>query len=131
VALEAAAGENSTAKLHTAPGRSVPHVVVEAKSVGTTVDKTWIVVVPVFVSITICAAETLPICVLANVSELCDKVKALRTAEVAGSLDTKGVTTPPKTNVSGLEIASLSRSNAPVSERGVALEPARTSSIGA
>ena len=42
------------------------------------------VVVPVFDSVTACVAEALPVCVVANVSELCDAVYAASGAVFEG-----------------------------------------------
>jgi hypothetical protein len=131
VEVEAAVGVNSKTKLQAAPGSRVEHVLVDTKSVETVVERTWIAVVPVFVSTTVCASDILPICVLAKVRAFSDRMKELRIAEVAGSLETTGITEPPIGRISGLEIASLSIVKTLSSKRGVAVELLSTSSIGA
>jgi hypothetical protein len=70
VALVAFVGVNITLKLQPAPGSTASQVVVVGKSTAGSIDNTCIVVVPVFVSVTICAAEALPSAVFANVSAL-------------------------------------------------------------
>jgi hypothetical protein len=70
----ALAGVNVTLMLHIAPGSSVVQVLVVLKSGGAIDPSQCRVAVPVFVSVTVCAAEALPTGVLAKLSALCERL---------------------------------------------------------
>jgi hypothetical protein len=132
VAELAFVGVNVTVTPQVAPGRTVAQVVVAVKSAAGSTEATWIVVVPVFVSVTVCAAEALPTCVFANVRALLLSAYAASTAELAGLLDAIGSTKPLNATNCGLAAASLSILRLPTSFRvPLVLDPVATSSIGA
>ena len=89
------------------------------------------VAVPVLSSVTVCGALTLPAMVLAKVSELCDAVSTANGGALLGVETLIGVELPVKSIMFGLEAASLSITNSPVSlVAGGEMEPLATWLIG-
>ncbi len=85
VAVEVLCGVKTMVSVQLVPGRSVAQVLEAVKSVEVAIDRIWIVVVPVFDSVTVCGVEALPAMVVAKVSELCDRVKAASGAAFEGA----------------------------------------------
>ena len=125
-------GRKLTEKVQVLPGATVVQVVVAVKSVVEFVERMWRVVVPVLVSITVCAAEALPMVVLRKVREPCESWNVARTEELAGELERMGTAVPVRARVVGLEAASDSRVRVPASVRGsVLVVPVGNSLMGA
>ena len=132
VDVEAVVGVKATEKVQVLPGATVVQVVVAVKSVVEFVERMWRVVVPVLVSITVCAAEALPMVVLRKVREPCESWNVARTEELAGELERMGTAVPVRARVVGLEAASDSRVRVPASVRGsVLVVPVGNSLMGA
>ena len=85
------------------------------------------VAVPVFFRVMLCGGDTPPTAVLAKVSDPCDVANAASGAVFEGDDTMTGIELPLKSIRSGLDAASLSIVNVPVSDSdGGGEEPAAT-----
>jgi len=106
VIAEVVVGANSTLMLHVLPGASVAQSLVTVKSCGDATAPKCKIVVPVFCTVTLCAADEDPVAVFANVSAPSDSEYAASTAPDEGDEETTGPTEPCSNTVIGLVAAS-------------------------
>jgi hypothetical protein len=108
-------GVNATVTPQLAPATNIEQLLVGVKSGDVWSPRIVSVVLPVLLSVMLCAADTPPTAVLAKVSEPSDVVSAASGAAFDGDDTVTGVELPLKSIRSGLDAASLSISRVPVS----------------